>query len=109
MTLKDKFRARKLSEPRSDLEAAFQRFHRENPHVYELFKRFAFEAIHSGRSALGAKALWERMRWYASFETTDQQFKLCNNHTAYYARMFMRDFPQYDGFFRTREVRNERI
>jgi hypothetical protein len=37
-------------------------------------------------------------------ETADEDFKINNNHRAYYARLWMREHPQYDGFFRTRRV-----
>jgi len=88
----------------SKLQRAFEEFHKENPHVYEVFKRFTFEAIGAGRNRFGAWMIWNRMRWYTTIETRGEAFKLNNNHIAYYARMFMADFPQHDGLFRTRKV-----
>lgn len=94
-----------FSEPEpSRLELAFLEFHRKNPGVYELFKRFTFEAINSGRDNFGVGMIWERMRWYTQIETRGDPFKLNNNHRAYYGRLFMRDYPPHDGFFRTRKV-----
>ena len=29
---------------------------------------------------------------------------MCQNHCTYYGRLFMKDHPQFDGFFRTRAV-----
>ncbi|HSC08080.1 MAG TPA: hypothetical protein VLD59_14740, partial [Steroidobacteraceae bacterium] len=65
------------------LREAFERFHRENPQVYRLFCRFCDDAIRAGRKHLGAKMIWERMRWFARVETTDPEFKLNNNYHAF--------------------------
>lgn len=80
---------------------AFRDFHAENPQVYELFKEFAFEALAVGRNKLSAKLIVERIRWETSVKTSDTQFTVNNNHTADYARLFLKDFPEYKGFFRT--------
>lgn len=84
------------------LQKAFDIYHAENPRVYELFKRFAFEAIRAGYEKFGAKSIFERARWEISIHTRGDDFKLNNNYTAFYSRLFMKDFPQYEGFFETR-------
>lgn len=89
------------------LVAAFREFHAANPHVYELFKRFAFEVIARGHRHYSARAVWYRLRWHVQFETSDPDFKLNDHHTPYYARMFMREFPRHEGFFETRRVQSE--
>ena len=81
---------------------AFEAFHAENPHVYKLFKRFAFRVIAAGRRRYSARTIWHRMRWHADFETTDDEYKLNNNHSPYYGRLFMADHPEHDGLFATR-------
>ncbi len=82
-------------------------FHRQNMHVYELFKHFSFEVIKIGHKNFSSKAIFERIRWETAIKTTDEQFKLQNNFTPYYARLFMTHFPEHDGFFRTREVNGD--
>jgi len=77
----------------------FIEFHAKNPNVYEQFKDFAFQAIAVGRRALSSKLIIERIRWETTISTTDDQFKVSNNHTADYARLFTRDFPEHKGFF----------
>lgn len=79
----------------------FEAFHRDNPQVYALFVRFALQAA-GRRSHFGAKAVFERMRWHAAFDVTGDEFKVNNNYTAFYARLFERDYPQHAGFFRQR-------
>ncbi len=86
------------------LVRAFRQFHKDNPQVYALFRRFAFEAINSGREHFGAKMIWERMRWYVRIETNSSDYKLNNNYHAFYVRLFEKDFPQYEGFFRKRKA-----
>lgn len=96
----------------SNLENRFLEFHRQNPHVYILFERFAKQTAKVS-DHYSSKAVWERMRWHIQFETnevlinpdTGNPIKLNNNFTAYYAREFMRQNPQHEGFFKTREVK----
>ena len=65
------------------------------------------------RTHYAVAAIWERIRWHIDIETReeymnpddpDKPLKLNNNHKAYYVRMFHKDFPKYNGFFRTREL-----
>jgi hypothetical protein len=87
------------------LEAAFAKFHAENPHIYELFKRFTADVIRAGFQNFSARAVFHRIRWYTNVETNDPNFKINNNHSPYYARMWMIDHDR-KGFFRTRELLN---
>ena len=41
-------------------------------------------------------------------QTTGVKYKLTNNHTPYYARLFKQQHPQYGEFFMYRRVRGER-
>ena len=82
-------------------------WHKENPHVWELFVKFTLEAINAGRTHYSSKAVFERIRWHTEIETRGDIFKIGNNHTAYYARYFHHCYPKHDGFFRIRELRSE--
>lgn len=88
-----------FSEIRPHIVAKFWQFHKENPRVYELIKQFAYQAKNSGRQRFGIKMIWERLRWYTTVETTDEQFKLCNNHHSCYARLLMIEDPSFEKFF----------
>lgn len=92
---------------RSELERAFSRFHAANPAVYKLFKKYALQATRAGRKNFGVAMIWERMRWHTMVETQGDAYRLNNNHRAYYARMFMSDYPAHREFFRTRRVKHE--
>ena len=47
----------------------FNQYHRDNPQVYELFKRFTFMAIKRGHNRLSAWMIANRIRWETSIET----------------------------------------
>jgi len=86
------------------LEDKFQTYDEINPHVYQLFHRFAKEALDRGYNTYSAKAIFERIRWYADIETDGDRFKVNNNYPAYYARKLMKDCKEFSSFFRVREL-----
>lgn len=86
----------------SKLQQAFERFHSDNPLIYELYKKFAWEAIDAGVKTLSVSFLTERVRWETNVVTKDPHgFKINNNHAAYYARKLNQE-PMFTGMFRTR-------
>lgn len=93
---------------KDSLEDKAMRFHKENPQVYELFKEYTFQVVAKGYKNYGAHSIFERIRWHTSIETKcDLGFKINDHHYPYYARMFMKEFPRYKGFFRTRKLKDE--
>jgi hypothetical protein len=82
----------------------FEEFHRDNPHVYTILVRLARQwRAQTGRTVLGTKALFERARWELAIETSDADYKLNNNYTAYYARLIMLLEDDLDTMFRLRD------
>lgn len=96
-----------FNSPFSDLAPhivdAFVSYHRENPKVYELFKRFACEAKTSGRRHYGAKALMEKIRWHIEIEQKGE-FKINNSFTSAYVRALITEDPSFKDFFQTRQT-----
>jgi hypothetical protein len=81
-------------------ETAFDRFHGDNPRVYEVLVRLAREWVgRFGSHKLGIATLYERARWEISLATNDADFKLNNNFRAYYARLIMAQEPDLAGLF----------
>lgn len=99
-------KARAKREPCNKYERDFLRFHCANLHVYELFKKFTFQKVRQGHQHLGALTVLHRIRWETGAVTNDPDFKINNNHAAYYARLFRDDYPEHREFFRTRRVNN---
>lgn len=94
-------------------EERFDEFHAANPHVYTLFKRYAYELITAGHRKLSSKLIVERVRWEALVSTTGsgwhvaagKPFLINNDFTAHYARKFAEDFPRLAGRFEFRTIR----
>ena len=93
----------------SQLEREWYVYHQNNPRVYQLICTYADIAIKSGYTDHYAIAtIWERIRWEIMVVTKDENFKMPNNHRAYYARLWNKDHPQYPDYFRTAELRSQR-
>ena len=88
-------------------QTAFEKYHAENPQIYRVFKRFAIEAINAGCKHLGAQTIVERVRWETNVMGNDG-YKINNNYSAYYSRLFMKEFPQHVGFFATRTAKADK-
>lgn len=84
---------------------AFKAHCDSNPEIYELFKQFTFEAAkHTNRYSAGA--ILHRIRWETTVSEDYEQFKIDHNWASHYARKFMKDYPEYDGFFQTCKRKN---
>lgn len=84
----------------------FKVYHAENPHIYAAFKSYAFQLIAAGAQQLSAYLIFERMRFESL--VSDNGYKLNNNYRPYYARLFMQDFPEYEGIFALRITQAEK-
>ena len=83
----------------------FNEFHRENPDVYTSFKKFAFQLINAGCKRLGSKQIIERIRFETAIKTTgDPDFKINNNHTCFYSRLFCNDYPEHLNKFNFKQI-----
>lgn len=79
----------------------FSNYHKQNPHIYKRFCKFALEAV-SRRDHFSAKAIFHIIRWYTQ-DTDDQpDFKIDDGWVSHYSRKFMDDYPEHDGYFQTR-------
>lgn len=88
------------------IEEAAKSFLIEHPQVWEMFKKFTFELIDRGFQHHSAYAVCERIRWELDHVGGDgvSEFKLNNNYRPYFARWFMEEHPEYEGFFRIRKL-----
>jgi hypothetical protein len=81
------------------LQIKFEDWNSQNPHVYELFKRFTFEAIAAGKRKSSAWLIVNRIRWETSIVTKGDDFKISNDFIALFSRKFMAEYPEHNGFF----------
>jgi|DEB19_MinimDraft_3_1074340.scaffolds.fasta_scaffold04892_3 hypothetical protein len=90
-----------------DTKQRWWAWHKANPHVYQLFERFTWEAIKLGHKHLSAWLIVNRIRWETSIVTKGDDFKISNDFIAYYARLFMHYHPEHKGFFRIKRLKYE--
>lgn len=84
------------------LVKAFWLFHATNPQVYALFKRFTLQVIERGNRC-GVDTVVERIRWEAILRVTGgHEFKFSNQYKAFYTRLFHRDHPNHNTYFKLR-------
>lgn len=85
------------------IERDFWAFHRANPGVLAELRELALSLRRAGHDTYSIKGLFEVLRWKQALRTTGSDtYKLNNNYTALYARLLMDQFPELEGFFRTR-------
>lgn len=90
------------------LSVGFDNYHNQNPEIYTEFKRFTFELICAGRQYISADMVMHRVRFESEIRGKGQ-FKCNNNFVAGYARLFMLEYPEHEGIFRTRKSKEDLI
>lgn len=81
----------------------FEKFHVDNPHVYDALCRLAREWVTgTGRRKCGIGSLVEVVRWQIAMRTNDPHFKINNTFNAFYARLLMANEPDLAGIFELR-------
>lgn len=94
-----------IPEHRSEIEAAFDRFHAEHPEVYAELVRIARRLREQGWERFGIKTVWEVCRYRSMVgNVAGKGPKLNNNFTAYYARKIMDQEPDLADVFKTRRL-----
>jgi len=83
-------------------------YHKQYPEVWELFVQFTFDMIDKGFKNYAVSGIFERIRWEKDMGGDGlTMFKINNNYKPFYARDFMKMYPEHDGFFRTRKQTSE--
>lgn len=86
-----------------------EKYHEDNPHIYDMFIKFTMAALYKGHKYIGAKMIIERIRWESMVEAKNDKFKINNNIAPFYARLFMKQYPFYNDVFRLREAMADSI
>lgn len=82
----------------------------ENIHVYDLFCKFALQAIATGRKKISHWLIVNRLRWEVEIETKslcveDKEFKISNDYIALLARDFIKDHPEHSEVFNLKQMK----
>jgi hypothetical protein len=79
----------------------FQKYHAENQHIYQEFKRLAKMLISRNCKRIGAKQIFEYIRFQTMISGNDG-WKLNNSYSSDYARLFEEEHPYWVGYFQKR-------
>ena len=82
-------------------QAKFERYHAENPEIWEEFKKLCFDLIRAGRRHYSADGILHAIRFNTVIRG-GKDFKINNNYSSMYSRMFTANFPQHKDFFEQR-------
>ena len=82
-----------------------EQYHKDNPDIWKAFEKFTLEAVAAGKKHYSSKSIFERIRWETEVEAKHEIFKINNNFTPHYARIFEKKYPNLEGFFRKRKVK----
>lgn len=85
----------------------FQRFHKENPHVYKQLEQMSWQLLNRGQTKVGIGMLFEVMRWRSIMRTTGDEYKLNNNYRSRYVRMLIDNNPEFETLFEIRKLHTE--
>lgn len=91
----------------SSIDSAFEKYHSQNPQVYDMFKEQVYRAIRLKREKFSANAIINWLRWEVAMRIkTDDTYKINNNFSSRYARLFVKENPHYEHMFEFREIRS---
>ena len=100
---------KQLKEELKERKKACWEWHKKNPQVWQKFEEYTLQAIASGRKNYSQWAIINRIRWNAEVETKGGDFKISNDYISFYARLFHVRYPQYEGFFKTKPFKEEKL
>jgi len=83
--------------PREDA-VRFIAYHTENLNIWNKYKAEAERLLELGATRLGSKAIFENLRTDLTLQTNGE-FKVSNDFTPHYARIFAIKFPQHKDKF----------
>lgn len=90
-------------------DAKFYEWLKANPHIIDVFLKFARRARNSGHKRFGMQAIVERVRWETNVELQAvDEFKINNDFAAPMARYLVKLDPALDGLFEFRVRRWKR-
>ena len=89
------------------IEDRFNKFHSENPHVYDAIVKLARHAKSRGKTRTSLKRIFELIRWDVDMSVYgDHEFALDNSYTSRYSRLVMANERDLDGMFETRVLKS---
>jgi hypothetical protein len=82
-------------------QVKFEKYHSANPEIWQQFKDATFALIKVGRKHFSADAILHSIRFNTAIRG-GSDFKINNNYSSMYSRMFTANFPEHKEFFEQR-------
>ena len=90
-----------------ETKGKFRKFHFANPHIYQTFSIYSWDAAKAGHKVFSHWLIMNRIRWDSLIQTDGEKYKIPNEYIAFYARMFMIRHPQLGAFFKIKRMKGE--
>ena len=90
----------------SEGQIKFEKYHRENPEIWEAFKELTFQLIKAGRKHYSADGILHAIRFNTALRG-GLDYKINNNFSSYYSRLFTGNFPEHKDFFEQRKLKEK--
>ena len=90
-----------------ETKVKFRKFHFANPHIYQTFSIYSWDAAKAGHKVFSHWLIMNRIRWDSLIQTDGEKYKIPNEYIAFYARMFMIRHPQLGAFFKIKRMKGE--
>ena len=88
-------------------QAKFDQWHADNPMIWRHFEQFSLQAIAHGKKRISHWLIINRIRWEVYIVTTGKDFKISNDCIAFYARLWIKTYPQHANLFKTKRMIGE--
>ena len=89
-----------------EIKQKFQKYHRDNPQVFQEFLKLTREARAAGKQHYSVWNVFNKMRWDSDMKVNNlDEFKISNNYFAFHARLIMEMYPEFAGFYRTKPLK----
>jgi hypothetical protein len=82
-------------------------WHQRNPEIWAHFERFSLDAVNRGVGKISHWLIINRIRWEISVVTMGGDFKISNDHIAFYARLWNAMHPEHSTLFTTKKMIGE--
>jgi len=88
--------------------APFTRCMVDNRRIWEAFVQNTLNVVRKGFKHYSARTIIHFMRHHSAMTEAEGEWKINNNHSPYFARLFDRVYPEHVGLWEMRETAQER-
>ena len=89
------------------IKEGFDKFHSNNPEVYEAFESQALAAVRMKKTKVSSKQILGFIRWNMFLAVDkNETFKINDAYTSYYSRLFAELNPAHASIFNYRRLRS---